>query len=92
MENVIVISEEDRDFVQRADIECSARMNLISFIIRSGTLDLDNQRFKDYQNEYTEYFMAFEKAKKDLEKKYLAGKTYSSWSLDYSSCQLTYEI
>ena len=91
MTNTIIIPTEERDIIQRADIECSARMNLISFIMRSNDMDLDNQRFKDYQNEYTEYFLAFEKVKRDLENKYLAGKTYSSWSLDYASSVLTYE-
>ena len=90
MENIIIISEEDRNTVQRADIECSARMHLISFIMQSN-VNLDNQRFKDYQNEYIIYFEAFEKAKKDLEMKYLMGKTYSSWFLNYSTCELKYD-
>ena len=89
--NIIIVSEEDRNNVQRADIECSARMNLISYIMRNNAVDVDNVRFKAYQDDYTEHFFAFEQAKGILEKKYLAGKQYSSWRLDYNTCELIYE-
>lgn len=90
MQNTIIVTEEDRDVLQRADIECAARMNLISFMIKND-IGITNARFQEYQDDYTQFFFAFENAKKDMENKYLAGKTYTSWSLDYNTCQLTYE-
>lgn len=90
MSKIIIVDELDRDMVQRTDVECSARMNLISYLIKND-IGLENARFQEYQNDYTESFRAFEMAKKDLETKYLSGKTYSSWSLDYATCELRYE-
>lgn len=90
MKNIIMISEEDRNDVQRADVECSARMNLISFLMKND-IGLNNERFIAYQDDYIKHFETFEKAKSNLEKKYLAGKGAISWNLDYSTCELSYE-
>lgn len=88
--NVIMVSETDRNILQKADVECSARMNLISFMIQNN-VDVNNQRFKDYQDDYSKCFFAFETEKRNLENKYLNGKNATSWNLDYNSCELTYE-
>jgi hypothetical protein len=88
--NVIIVDEIDRNNVQRADLECSARMNIISFLIKNN-VEISNTRFQDYQNEYTKYFAEFETQKVNLERKYLAGKSYTSWALNYQTCELTYE-
>ncbi len=90
MSKIIIVDEFDRDVVQRADVECSARMNLITYLIKND-IGLDNTRFQEYQNDYTKSFGAFEMAKKNLETKYLSGKNVSSWSLDYATCELSYE-
>jgi hypothetical protein len=90
MSKIIIVDEFDRDAVQRADVECSARMNLITYLIKND-IGLDNARFQEYQNDYTKSFGAFEMAKKNLETKYLSGKNVSSWSLDYATCELSYE-
>ena len=90
MSKIIIVDEFDRDTVQRADVECSARMNLITYLIKND-IGLDNARFQEYQNDYTKSFETFEMAKKNLETKYLSGKNVSSWSLDYATCELSYE-
>lgn len=90
MANIIRVTEEDRDILQRADVECSSRMNIIAFMIQNN-MSIDNDRFKTYQAEYNDYFFAFEKAKKEMEAKYLAGMKVNNWSLDYATCELTYE-
>lgn len=90
MSKIIIVDEIDRDAVQRADVECSARMNLISYLIKND-IGLENARFQEYQAGYTESFRDFELAKKNLETKYLSGKNVSSWSLDYATCELRYE-
>lgn len=91
MANIIHVTEEDRDILQRADVECSSRMNLIAFMIQNN-MSIDNDRFKAYQEDYNKYFFAFENAKKAMETKYLAGIKATSWSLDYGTCELSYEI
>ena len=91
MENIIIVTEIGRDILQRADLECSARMNLISFLMKND-IGITNARFQEYQDDYTKSFFVFENAKKDMENKYLAGKIYTSWSLDYNTCKLTYEV
>jgi hypothetical protein len=89
MANIIKVSEEDRNMVQRADIECSARANLISFMI-SNNMDISSENFQRYQTEYQEKFLAFDEAKSLIEKKYLKGVNASTWSLDYKTCELSY--
>lgn len=87
MEEIIVIEEKDRDMVQRADIETSSRMNLISFML-SRNMDTSTEYFKKYEKEYQECFLAFEQAKNYIFNKYVKGSNASSWVLDYANCQL----
>lgn len=89
--NVIIISEQDRNIVQRADIEAASLMNLITFMINHD-VNVTNERFADYERRYRDAFVAFEKAKGDLEKKYLINLGAKSWNLNYESCELSYEI
>lgn len=88
--NIIMVSEEDRNMVQRADVEMSSRMNLIYFML-SRDMDVNNEKFKKYEQEYQEMFLVFEKAKNYISDKYLKNLNATSWSLDYESCELTYE-
>ena len=88
--NIIMVSEEDHNMVQKADIEMSSRMNLITFIM-SRDMDIDTEKFKKYEDEYQEKFFEFEKAKTYIFNKYVKGLNATSWSLDYESCELTYE-
>lgn len=93
MEKKIIISIEDRDYIQRLDIEMSARQNIISFMLSNG-MNTDTEQFKNYQNEYNYYFTEFDKAKTNIiEKKYIANefKNYTNlnWNLDYSNRELT---
>lgn len=88
--NVIIVSYEDRDMVQRADIEMSSRMNLIGFMI-SRNMDTTGEQFKKYEDEYRAAFLAFEAAKEHISNTYLNGIQATNWNLDYESCELTYE-
>ena len=90
MKNVIIISEEDRNNVQRAHAECESRKNIITHILENN-ININKVRFDTYQNEYSEKFMAFETAKLNLENKYLNGLVYNNWNLDYTTCELSYE-
>lgn len=85
----IIIDSIDRDMVQKADIEMSSKMNLISFII-SRNMDIDTERFRQYEKEYQEAFFAFEAAKEAIVKKYL-NNVNANWTLDYATATLSYE-
>ena len=88
--NVIIVSEEDRNRVQRADIEAASRMNLIGFMI-SRNMDTSGEQFKKYEAEYKAAFTEFEAAKEHITNTYLNGVNATNWNLDYESCELTYE-
>lgn len=90
--NIIIVTEDERNAIQKADFECSARMNLILFLMKND-IGLNNDRFIEYQNDYIKYFQAFEEAKANLENTYFKNKinNVASWSLDYDTCELTYE-
>lgn len=88
--NVIIVSEEDRNRVQKADIEAASRMNLIGFMI-SRNMDISGDQFKKYEAEYQAAFMEFEAAKEHITDTYLNGINAITWDLDYESCELTYE-
>lgn len=86
----IIISEEDRNNIQRSNAECESRMSIILYILKNN-IAVDKKRFDDYQKEYSEKYLIFESDKKALETKYLANVKYSSWSLNYNTCELSYE-
>lgn len=91
MIKTITIPEELRDKVQNADIERSARRDVITNIISNGTIEPTNEFFQKYQNEYNKSYFAFEKAKTEVEKNYVK-KNYPeaiNWNLDYNTCQVT---
>ena len=89
--NIIIVSEEDRNKVQRADIECASRMNLIAFMMNNG-MSIETEQFARYQQEYQDAFVAFEAAKIEIEKKYLANLGAKNWNLDYATCELSYNV
>lgn len=89
--NVIIVTEEDRNIVQSADIACSAHRDIITFIL-SNNIDIPAERFQAYQAEYEKKFSAFEQAKEDLQQKYLAGIPAINWNLEYATCELTYNV
>lgn len=88
----IIISAEDRDTIQRLDIEMSSRQNLIAFMLSNG-MNTDTEQFKKYQSEYNYFFIEFDKAKREIvENKYIAkefGNTENlTWSLDYNTREI----
>lgn len=91
MANIIHVSEEDRNMVQRANVDSSSLANLITFMINNN-VDVSNERFQEYEKRYQEAYLEFEKAKAYVEKKYLSGLNPNSWTLDYESCEITYNV
>ena len=89
MTNVIKIEPSDRDMVQRANIDSESMANLISVMI-SNKIDVGSERFLDYEKRYKDAYWTFEQAKKEIERKYLGNINVVSWSLNYATCELTY--
>ena len=89
MANIIMVSEEDRNKVQRADVEVASYQNIISYII-ANNMDISSERFKEYENKHREALLTFETVKNNLQKKYLSNVKASHWNLDYSTCELSY--
>lgn len=84
----------DHDFVteiQKNSIEAEARKNIISFMI-SQEMNINCEQFKQYQDEYVEYFTTYEMLKDQLYKLYIQPLQINSeinWELDYSNDELT---
>ena len=94
MTKTITIPEDLRDRVQNADIECSARRDIITNIITNGAIEPTNEFFQKYQDEYNKSYFAFEKAKSEVEQNYVK-KNYpdaTNWNLNYNTCQVTITI
>ena len=89
--NIIMVSEEDRNMVQRADVEMSSRRDIIAFMI-TNNMDISTSRFNDYQKDYSDKYYAFESAKQHIQDKYLNGLNAGDWTLDYNTCELIYSV
>lgn len=89
MDNIIIIDQEDINFLQKLDFEKTSRQNLILFLINEG-IQPDNIFIKKYENEYQDYFEQFNIAKQKIEQKYLKGIKYNNWHISYIDKELTY--
>ena len=96
MIKMIKIPEELVSKVQKADIERSARRDIITYIIERNNIEITNERFLEYQKEYDEKFADFELFKSQIEKEYIQ-KTFPTdkiinWNLNYNTCEVTINI
>ena len=87
----IIIDEQDRNKVQKADVEAASLANLLTFMINNN-VNIENERFQDYERRYKEAYFQFETEKANIEKKYLKGTNFTSWSLSYEDCEITYNV
>lgn len=80
----ITVPEEIKNATQRADIECSARRDIITYIMEKN-IAVPAERFAEYQKDYDDKYFAFEQAKSRIEREYVrkAVENPVSWSLDY---------
>lgn len=89
----IEVPEEVKNATQRADIECSARRDIITYILEKN-INIPEERMAAYQKEYDEKYFAFEQAKGIVEKEYVrkAVKNPLNWSLDYHTNIVTITV
>lgn len=95
MIKTITIPEEIRDMVQKANVERDSRRDILTYIMANTDINIPEERIAQYQKEYDEKYLAFDKAKSIIEKDYIIPATNgkaSNWSLDYASCVVTINI
>lgn len=91
----ITVPEEIRDMAQKANVERDARRDILTYIMANTDINISDERIAQYQKEYDEKYLAFEKAKSQIEKEYVIPATKgkaSNWSLDYATCVVTITI
>lgn len=83
----IEIPVELKDKIQKADIKRSATRDLILHIL-ANEVDIPEGRMEMLNEKYTMEFYDFERAKSELEEKYIV-PTFAdknvNWNLDYST-------
>lgn len=90
----IELPQDRINYIQKLDAEMSAKRSLISFMISNG-MDISNERFKEYQQNYETAFLLFETAKTEIEQEYVDKNLNSSyqkklgWDLNYKTNILT---
>ena len=89
------VAQEKVTYLESLDYERTARENIIMRMLEMGDKESieETQAFKNYQKEYFEQFTAFEVAKAEIEKEYIPKEWLGhqiDWSLDYSTCEITF--
>lgn len=67
----IKIPSEIVNQIQQYDIQCRSRQEIITRILNQNITCYNQQLFNNYQKEYEEKYYLFEKAKQELEDKYV---------------------
>lgn len=88
MKNKIIISADFRDYLEGLHYEKNSRGNLLNFMIMHD-MKRDSM-FEKIHDEYTEFYIKFELAKKNLEQLYLEpiGINSNGWKLDFKSMEV----
>ena len=71
----IIIPEELRTRVQRANVERDSRRDILLYIMSHDDIDISEEIIARYQKEYDEKYLEFEQAKSIIEKEYVMPAT-----------------
>lgn len=85
------IPSEQVKIIEKLDFQVKGREFIIKNMLSGGT-KFDNKIFKQYHDEYIDYFTQFEIAKNMINDKYIPeelNEDGSNWSLNYANCILT---
>ena len=92
----IAVPQEVSSYIQSIGYELDARRDIITYLMQqNGSPITENANFALYHDEYKEYKIEFEMAKKQLEADYVLpaiGTDKASWELDYNTCTLAITI
>ena len=75
--------------IETLQYEVESRKDVISQILANG-FKVAGDTFAKYQAEYKEYFIQYNKAKREMLNTYGVDSN-SAWTLDFSTCVLTIE-
>ena len=85
---VVKVSQEDSDFLESLQFEVNSYQSLLEFMI-SGGINIDNDNFRKYHNEYIAKHTAYETAKREVSSKYLGEwQDKSEWSLNFETGEI----
>lgn len=86
--------------LEKLTIQVQGRQNLLTFMINNNMFPSHN--FDLYQEEYLNYYMQYERKKREFQKKYIdsileerqINPTAASWNIDFATgvTTLSYEI
>ena len=91
MKTFMVKERELIDYIESLGFEVEARRALIEAMLRQGA-DITGESFRKYHDEYREFFVQFEAAKKEFEQKFVLPQAKDgllNWTLDYQTGEVT---
>lgn len=91
MKTFMVKERELINYIESLGFEVEARRALIEAILRQGG-DITGESFRKYHDEYREFFVQFEAAKKEFEQKFVLPQAKDgllNWTLDYQTGEVT---
>lgn len=94
MKKLIIDNQEIINKLEALGFETGSRSELLAHMLRTGLLPSD-PAFQAYHKEYQDFFVQYETAKAELERRYvmplLEDGRKVNWNLDYSTRELTIE-
>ena len=88
----IEIPEEITLMAQKYDLEASTRKEIIIYLLSHTDIDINEERFAQYQADYDEKKFSFEVTKQEIEKEFILPKVNNKkchWKLDYGTNIIT---
>lgn len=85
------IDQNEIDTLEAFNYEMSSRRDLIASMVQMG-IPMSDPNFKQYHQEYQDWYVKYESAKSEFERKYvkpIAGDRSLNWNLDFHDKTLT---
>lgn len=91
----INIPNDIKNLIQKFDIEAQSRKEIIEYVLLNN-IDITNERFAQYQQDYDKRLYEFNVAKQELAKTYVLPEVKEidkyNWRLDYTTSILAIEV
>ena len=91
---IVKIEEQLSNYIEGLQYEVYARENIIKSILTTPGCEINKELFNDYHKELTDFKTEYEKAKEQVELKYMPEEFKGhkvTWSLDFATCVVTFE-
>lgn len=82
------LNQELADLILRYDIDVHARKSIILTLLKDKDIEINEERFNQYQTEYNNRLATFEMLKAELEEQIIIPLTHGQkchWELNYNS-------